>query len=270
MITPPTHILPKPHKIKMLYGIIAALCLFVSEHTYAGAANWSSTNIQYLLGSSYEAVYFNEDAGKLDSTDASASIITLEHVNGWKYGDNFFFVDITNPDETGGDFATSFYGEIAPRLSLSALTGKSMKFGIVKDILISTAAEIGQGFYNYLYGVAIDLDIPKTPVAQINFYVRNEIGDDTDLGNQLTLVWLTPFEIGNASLAFEGFFDYAFGMDHKEDNIVAGPRLLFDLGKTWDAPGMLQVGVEYQIWRNKYGIDGIDEDVAQAMIKWIW
>lgn len=31
----------------------------------------------------------------------------------------------------------------------------------------------------------------------------------------------------------------------------------------------MQAGVECQIWRNKFGIDGVDEDVAQAMVKWI-
>ena len=30
------------------------------------------------------------------------------------------------------------------------------------------------------------------------------------------------------------------------------------------------MGIEYQIWRNKYGLKDIDEDVAQAMIKWIF
>jgi nucleoside-specific outer membrane channel protein Tsx len=83
-------------------------------------------------------------------------------------------------------------------------------------------------------------------------------------------VWLSPFNIGNLSFAFEGFFDYAFDMDHVEDNIITAPRLMMDLGKLWGAPDMLQVGVEYQIWRNKYGIDGIDEDVPQLMVKWIW
>ena len=183
---------------------------------------------------------------------------------------NFFFVDITNPDNSQGDFSTSFYGELAPRLSLSSLTGKKLSFGIVKDFLISTNVEIGQGFHNYLYGFAVDFAIPKMPVAQINYYVRNEIGIDKDTGSQLTLVWLAPFSIGGAAFTFEGFLDYAFGMDHAEDNIITAPRLLLDMGKFWQAPGTLQVGIEYQIWRNKYGIDGIDENAPQAMIKWIW
>ncbi|MCR6654044.1 MAG: hypothetical protein NVV73_22335 [Cellvibrionaceae bacterium] len=236
--------------------------LFAVNLSFAGAAQWSSTNVQYLYGDRYTDVGTN--------TEVSASIITLEHVNGWKYGDNFYFVDITNPDRGASKLGTGYYGELSPRLSFGKITGKDLSFGIVKDVLITTTAEIGSGFHNYLYGVAIDLDIPKTPVAQINTYVRNEIGPGKVPGYQVTLVWLTPFNIGNLSFAFEGFFDYAFDQDHAEDNIITAPRLLLDLGKTWGVEGVLQAGIEYQIWRNKFGIDGIDEDVPQFMLKWIW
>lgn len=229
---------------------------------FAGAAQWSSTNVQYLYGDSYT------DVGT--DSEVSASVITLEHVNGWAYGDNFFFVDITNADRSDSKLGTGYYGELSPRLSFSKLSGKDLSAGIIKDVLITTTAEIGNGFHNYLYGIAVDLNIPKTPVAQINTYVRNEIGTGKDSGYQVTLVWLTPFAIGNMSFAFEGFFDYAFDQDHAEDNIITAPRLLLDLGKTWGAEGVLQAGIEYQIWRNKFGIDGIDEDVPQFMVKWIW
>lgn len=229
---------------------------------WAGAAQWSSTNVQYLYGDSYTRVS--------DKEEVSASIITLEHVNGWKLGDNFYFVDITSPDESDSELGTSYYGELSPRLSFGKMLGKDLSLGIIKDVLITSTAEIGSGFHNYLYGVAVDLKIPKTPVAQINYYIRNEIGVGKDTGSQVTLVWLTPFNIGGASFAFEGFFDYAFDMDHAEDNIITAPRLLMDLGKLWGSAEMLQAGIEYQIWRNKYGIDGIDEDVPQLMVKWIW
>lgn len=218
--------------------------------------------MQYLYGDSYTNV--------VDDTEVSASVITLEHVNGWKYGDNFYFVDITNPDRSGGKLGTGYYGELSPRFSLGKIIGADISAGVFKDVLLTTTAEIGNGFQNYLYGVAVDLNIPKTPVAQINAYVRNENSPGADPGYQVTLVWLTPFSIGEASFAFEGFFDYAFDMDHVEDNIITAPRLLMDLGKTWGSPEVLQVGIEYQIWRNKFGIKNMDEDVPQLMAKWIW
>lgn len=240
----------------LLWMLAGALLLLASGKAFAGAATFSTTNIQYLYGTSYEL------------GDEKRSIITLEHVNAWKYGDNFFFVDIENSDRTGTATQTGYYAEISPRFSLSAMTGQKMSFGIVKDVLITTTLEAGGGFHSYLYGVAVDLNV--LPVFQINYYIRNEITAPTDLGSQLTLVWLAPFEAGPVSMVFEGFFDYAWGNDPSESNIIAGPRLLADVGKAWGAPGTLQAGIEYQIWRNKFGIDGVDEDVPQLMVKWIW
>ena len=247
----------RSHSIGSIFITCIALSgMLMAQHVYAGAATFSSTNIQYLVGNNYEL------------GDKSRSIVTVEHVNAWKYGDNFFFVDIQNPNRTGTHSQTALYGEISPRFSLSALTGQPMSFGIVKDVLITTTLEAGNGFHNNLYGVAVDLNI--LPVFQINYYIRNEIGAGTDLGNQLTLVWLAPFEAGPVSMVFEGFLDYAWGLSPSKDNIIAGPRLLADIGKMWGAPGTLQAGVEYQIWRNKFGIDGVNEDVPQLMVKWIW
>jgi nucleoside-specific outer membrane channel protein Tsx len=254
-----------------LRAISACACLAaLSPTSWAGAAKWSSTNIQYLYGTSYAEIYFDPQDARLESRDTSSSVVTLEHVNGWAYGDNFFFVDITNADRNDPNKPTGYYGEISPRLSLSKLSASEWSAGIIKDVLITTTMEIGEGFHNNLYGLAVDLNIPHTPVAQINYYVRNEIGANKDLGSQVTLVWLTPFSLGGADFAFEGFLDYAFGMDHAENNIITAPRILYDMGKSWGAAGTLQVGIEYQIWRNKFGLKDIDEDVAQAMLKWIW
>ena len=265
--------LPKARAPRLLSSGISLLAAgalaLASQGALAGAAKWSSTNIQYLYGSTYSAIGVDGE-GKLMATDVSSSVITLEHVNGWKYGDNFFFIDITNSDRGDPNKPTSYYGEISPRLSLSQLTGMDMSAGIIKDVLFTSTMEIGQGFHNNLYGIAIDLTIPHTPVAQINYYIRNEVGEGKDAGSQVTLVWLTPFALGSVDFAFEGFLDYAFGMDHAEDNLITAPRLLVDVGKAWGAPGTLQVGIEYQIWRNKYGLKDIDEDVAQAMVKWIF
>lgn len=242
----------------LLTTTMLGIGLGYSSLTYAGAASWSSTNVQYLYGTNYEL------------GDDTRSIITLEHVNGWKYGDNFFFVDITNPDRQGTLTQTEFYGELSPRLSLSALSGQELSFGLIKDVLITTTLEMGDGFHNYLYGLAVDLNIPHVPVFQVNYYVRNEVMSGTDTGNQLTLVWVAPFDIGKLSMTFEGFADYAWGVDPSEDNLLTAPRLLLDVGKFFDAPGTLQIGIEHQIWRNKFGIENVDEDVTQAMVKWIW
>jgi nucleoside-specific outer membrane channel protein Tsx len=240
------------------------------DEARSASATWSATNIQYLYGDSHRRIEFDPEDG-LYGVKESRSVITIEHVNEWKYGDNFLFIDITNPDRGDAQTPTSLYGEISPRLSFAKMTGKKLSRGLFKDVLLTTTLEVGEGLRNYLYGVAVDLNIPNVPVFQINYYIRDEATAGTDTGSQVTLVWLYPFDVGPVSMAFEGFADYAFGLGPAaSNNLIAAPRLMADVGKAFGAPGMFQAGIEYQMWRNKFGISGIDEDVAQFMVKWIW
>jgi nucleoside-specific outer membrane channel protein Tsx len=242
----------------------------------AGSALFATTNIQYLHGTTYAD--FDPDGG-FSHTD-EASIITIEHFNVWKYGDNFIFVDITNPDREGDAFGTtteadgSYYAEISPRLSIGKMFfDKELSWGIVKDVLFTSTLEIPESpvEQTWLYGLAVDLNLPKFQFFQVNWYIRNNQASGIDTGQQVTLAWAAPFKIGPVPLVFEGFFDYAWGEDPLQDNIITAPRLLVDVGDLVGiGGGKLQAGVEYQIWRNKFGIDGMDEDVAQAMVKWIW
>lgn len=244
--------------------------------TYAGSANFATTNIQYLYGTNYAD--FNPNGGFSHSDEAS--IITIEHFNVWKYGDNFLFVDIINPTGEGDAFGTttesnaSFYAEISPRLSIGKIFfDRELSAGMVKDLLFTSTLEIPESpvEQTWLYGLAADLILPGFQFFQFNWYIRNNQTSGVDTGQQVTLVWAAPFKLGPVPMMFEGFFDYAWGEDPLQDNIITAPRLLVDVGELMGVGGgKLQAGVEYQIWRNKFGIDGMDEDVAQAMVKWIW
>ena len=220
----------------------------------AGSADFATTNIQYLHGAHYAD--FNPNGGFSHSDEAS--IVTIEHFDTWKYGDNFLFVDITNPDGQGDGFGTtgkangSFYAEISPRLSLGKILGKDLSWGLIQDVLFTSTLEVPESpvKQTWLYGAAVDLKLPGFQFFQVNWYIRDPQQSGIDTGQQITLAW---------------------GVDPLKDNIITAPRLLVDVGDLMGVgAGKLQAGVEYQIWRNKFGISGMDEDVAQAMIKWIW
>lgn len=254
---------------------VGVLTIFTGA-AYAGSATFATTNIQYLHGTRYAD--FDPEGGF--SEDDEAGIITVEHFNTWKYGDNFFFVDITNPFGKGDGFGTTaetsaaYYAELSPRLSLGNIfAGHELSAGIVKDILFTATLEIPESpvEQTLLYGLAVDLKLPGLQFFQFNWYIRDSHDSAIDSGQQITLVWGAPFKLGPVPMVFEGFFDYAWGEDPLEDNIISAPRLLVDVGALTElGENKLQVGVEYQIWRNKFGIDGMDEDVPQVMVKWIW
>jgi len=241
---------------------LAAALLAALVGVPAQAADWSAANVQYLAGDGYKL------------GDESMGIFTLEYAAGAKTWDVFLFLDVANPTGKG----TGHYAEFSPRLSLGVLTSSPLSFGIVKDTMIATTVEMGDGVHAYLVGVGLPLKLPGFAFADLNLYARKSYRDfvvsQTDTGGQITVDWLLPFKLGPLDMAFEGFADWAFGEDGgsapKADNLVAGPRLLVDVGKFIGAPGKLQVGVEYQIWRNKYGVKGVHEDVPQAMVKWIF
>lgn len=245
----------KPKFLKhksMLLQAAAAISLTLAS-VAVQAAGWSSTNVQLLRGDGYEL-------GAEERT-----IFTLENALGWKYGDSFFFIDVTEPTGEG----TTKYAEFSPRFSFGKITGKDLSFGIVKDIMLATTFELGEETNATLIGIGLPLAIPGFAFANANIYLRDSQRDfadeQTGTGGQVTLTWNRPFSIGSAKLNFEGFFDYAFGEDDgsnpKEDNIVTAPRLMLNLGSNF------QVGLEHQIWRNKFGIDGVNEDVTQFMVK---
>lgn len=251
--------------ITRLSRTATALCLFVAliasialvSEASAGSAFWQSTNIQYLYGGGF----------KLGSKDRST--ITVEHANAWKYGDTFFFLDVTDPeiDRKGG--RTGLYAELSPRFSIGKIANKDLSFPFVKDVLVATTLEMGEGFHNYLYGIGLSLDLPKFAFADLNVYVRND-PNQKGATYQITPVWALPFKVGPAKMLFEGFADFAGSEGNLAFNIDIQPRLLVDVGNFWKSPDCLYAGTEVIYWHNKFGVKGVEEIAPQVMVKWVF
>ncbi len=78
--------------------------------------------------------------------------VTFEYASKLKYGDFFIFADRRH-----NDVGDQTYFEASPRLSLGAVTGKELKFGPVKDVLLATTWEAGSNMDNFLYGIGLRL-----------------------------------------------------------------------------------------------------------------
>lgn len=217
---------------------------------------WHTSNVQILKGWDYEV-------GEEDR-----SILTFEHANGWVYGDFFMFIDFTRYDEGG----TNAYAEFSPRLSFSKIFGNDISFGPVKDVLLSSTLEKGINDNRaYLYGAAINLDIPGFSFLTVNAYVRDN-PEISGKGWQSTIAWKRPFKIGGLSFVNEGFADIAGDEgDSYHRNQLIVPRLLLDVGKLASLDeGRFFAGIEWQYWHNKFGIEGKTESVPQLQIKWVF
>jgi len=252
--------------MRLLNVCSAVICslIIVCSASMANAETWSSTCIDVLYGTSYER----------GSADSAGSILTLEHAGGWEYGDNFFFVDISDFDKN----SIKLYGEFAPRLSFfkisEAISGEEVSWGPISDVLLVGQMDMGDGFRAYMGGLGVSFAIPHVQVFTINFKYR----DNPNLsGNtyQITPIWNIPFELGPVRMLFKGFVDISGKEGDQPAGILAQPQLLVDVGHFWQQDNRLYVGTEYQYWTEKFvmtddGPDYANESAFQAMLKWVF
>ena len=242
----------------MKFTQIAALCALASTAAFTQAAVWQDFSLSALYGKNYKAP-FAAGNEKIDQ-----STITAEYAAGLKYGDIFAFADRTN-----NDFGNETYFEVAPRLSLGAVTGQKLELGPIKDVLIATTWEGNSGasdFNNYLYGIGFALDIPYTSYANINFYkADNDLQKDD---YQMTITYAVPFKIGGEEFLADAFLDWstAEGPDHKSE-LNWTSQYKWNVGKHISPETKLYLGIEHSVWNNKFGTD-VDQHDDSALDKY--
>ena len=242
----------------MKFTQIAALCALASTAAFTQAAVWQDFSLSALYGENYKAPY------KAGNEKIDQSTITAEYAAGLKYGDIFAFADRTN-----NDFGNETYFEVAPRLSLGAVTGQKLELGPIKDVLIATTWEGNSGasdFNNYLYGIGFALDIPYTSYANINFYkADNDLQKDD---YQMTITYAVPFKIGGEEFLADAFLDWstAEGPDHKSE-LNWTSQYKWNVGKHISPETKLYLGIEHSVWNNKFGTD-VDQHDVSALVKY--
>lgn len=249
--------------MRLIYFVSLSLLAFISSNSHA--FEWGASSVSYLKGSKYQTPYFNLASNKLEGKDTDAEIFTFDHVNGTKWGDTFFALDATN-------FSTekqSLWFKFAPRVSGKKTLGLSYP-SFISDILMSGVySAVGAGAApNYAYGAAIDWIIPGFDFFTTNFLVR----DDKKLEgttSQISLVWNLTFKLGaseNLKIETGGFLDYMGEEGNQQKglskaNIQTQPFIALKIQNN------VSVGVEWQYWSNKYGLEGINESLPQMMVK---
>ena len=246
----------------LLAGCTTLAC---AQASAADLLQWQNNSLTYLYGDNFKV------------NPEKQQTLTFEHVSGWSFGDVFFFVDTINfPDAEGDD--TTYYGEFSPRLSFGKLTGADLKAGPVTDVLLAATYEFGDGdIKNYLIGPGFDLAIPGFDYFQVNIYRRHTDsgakGDDEGLW-QITPVWSYTLPVGNSELVIDGYVDWVGGNEERyRNNLHFNPQIKYNLGKALNLSAkQLYVGVEYDYWKNKYGIEDspafeTNQNTASLLVK---
>ena len=230
-------------------GLSLAATLASGQALAADLLQWQDNSLTYLNG-----IDFKIDPPKQQT-------VTFEHASGWSFGDLFIFVDgikyNTEATNGAGDGHT-FYGEISPRLSLGKISGADLSFGPIKDVLLAATYEFGEDDVDsYLLGPAVDLNIPGFDYFQLNTYLRTTDGRrDGDNVWQITPVWSYTIPVGDSDLVIDGFMDWVVDNDDSyHANLHFNPQIKYDLAKAMGWGKRFYVGVEYDYWSDKYGID---------------
>jgi nucleoside-specific outer membrane channel protein Tsx len=236
--------------------LLAGIC------TGVAAEEWSTTNIQYLYGSSFDRL-----PGEKIVSDGAMQTITIEHAGSWEYGRNFFFVDMMSGD-FNNDKEQLIYGEWIPKLSLSKLSGSELSWGIVKELFLAGEINQGDDFRVYNLGAGVALELSGFEFFDLSLYHRKDNYNAATF--QLAAAWKSSFRLASLPLVFEGFFDY-YGTDYGTE-IISHPRLLLDGSVFGESTKMLQAGVELYYYRSSAAPwrKEINEAVPQLMLKWVW
>jgi nucleoside-specific outer membrane channel protein Tsx len=222
----------------------------------APAYAWQASDAQLLVGHGF----------KLGS--ANRAILTLEHVRGGDMGDVFVFLDTTFRDDIGEEY----YGEAYAQLSLTGSTGRAWRLGPIKDVSLSLGVNAGSEpeahpFRAWLAGVSLDFEVPGFRFVQFDLHAyKDEAAPRT--GWQLTPAWDSTFHLDAQEFRFRGFADWISGRASTggKPQLLTQPQLLWNLGKALGVGDQLWLGVEYQYWRNKYGLPGVKESLPQVML----
>jgi nucleoside-specific outer membrane channel protein Tsx len=241
--------------LKKAFFLFCALA--ISDST-AYAFDWTASDIQLLYGSDFKF------------GDAKRTTLTVEHGHGWKYGTNFFFVDLLDRTDIGFEA----YAEVYSYLSANKLSGWQWSFGPVQDVSLLAGINISNqpvdnGFKAYLFGLSFDLANSLADYLQLDVTVYKADDIRGRYGFQITPVWSIPFSVAAFKFKFRGFTDFRTGNTNASGNfhILAQPQFLLDLGDLagWKSD-QFYLGTEYSLWHNKFGVKGVDESVVQAMI----
>ncbi len=243
-------------KIKeFVLGIIGlALIFFVSGQVFAGETYFSKTELQ--LHSDWD-----RDTGMGENQDILT--LTMEHFSEWKYGDNYFFLDIEG-GESSDTKGESMYFEFAPRFSLNKIFNLGVPEGFLGETYLTAQYNDGRSFLGsdidfihrtWLYGISFDFNFqPNYGFSNLSFLYRNEATQDSSY--QITFVWGQPFKLGNLDMAFNGFID--FWEDDAKTVFLSEPQIRLNLSSFFGQGNFLSdssIGMEFEISRNFFGPD---------------
>lgn len=253
---------------KLLFA--AAACAACSLPVLA--ADWSDTSIGYRTSNKYAEPFNTKDVGK--------NIYNFNHASGYKYGSNFFNIDLLYSDSSdpGGAGSTNgaqeAYIVYRHTLDLSQLTGNKIAFGPVRgmglmlgfDANAKTDAGYNSKKRMLVVGPTFNMNVPG--FLNVSLLLLQESNAPFNTFTKVSTprysykthpmigaAWGIP--LGNG-FSFEGFANFIASKGKNEFGASTAAETNIDGQIMYDLSGgkkTAKVGFEYQYWKNKFGND---------------
>ncbi len=217
---------------------------------------WSDNSLSVLYGGNYKMIPYGKDS--------EAGTMTLEHVSGHSWGGVFLFVDRIR---TKDDPYTETYGEFSPSFYLKKFDDSFVK-SVNAEFTYEFGASAGMNQDNVLAGIGFDLDIPGMDFFKATVYHAWDQSDSfgRSQDDQLTL----SYGWHHGQFNIDGFLDFtpSKGSNHKATELNFTPQITYDFGPMLGLKNKVKVGVEYAYWKNKFGVQGQNQNNLSLLLKW--
>ncbi len=272
--------------MKAPLSLMTCAVLLAMSAASASAADWSDNSVSYRYGTGFHEPGNDKDVKK--------NILTFTHVSGFKYGSNFFTVDMlksdkNDPANNGGGGAQELYGIFANQLHYSKLTGNKIALGPISDFAWTTRIDLNSKddafasrVQKLILGPTVkfggswgwaDLDFQSYKEKNHNGIVGKAV--DFDLTWRVGGSWGVGFDAGPVPLKFNGWGTYTgskgkdgFGAETKAETWI-NAFLMVDVGKLAAGKGdTFLAGVGYEYIKNKFGSDGSNTHTPMLKAEW--
>ncbi len=222
----------------------------------AQAATFSTTKVELLYGQDFKRGF--------NGADRDEATLTFANATGFTWGDSYLFLDTTHfddVDDTGGTHI-----EFGPRYRF----WKAENDGLIKSVYGIVQLDIDSNRFvtkvTKMAGPSIDWNVPGFKFVKTHLQYRD---DPTKEGSsvQFNLVWNKGFKMNDQDFSFEGFADWT-SPEGPTGGFTSSGEFHVQAQLVWHANESIAVGVEYLYWKNRIGIEGRDESVPQAMVRW--
>lgn len=264
--------------------VAAVAVLAASVAPPAAAADWSDTAISWRYGQRFREPF--------NPSDIKKNIFALTHASGYKYGSNYFNLDLLQSDSNDPgslnqrDGAQEAYIVYRHTLDIGALRGAPIAYGPVKGLGLvlgfdwNTKNDVGYNSRKRMLvaGPTLMWDVPGflstgilllresnapsgafPPISEVRGRYTYDYHPmfSASWGIPVPESWLSGW---GAGWSFEGYLNYiaAKGRDEVGNGTGAETnldmQLMYDLGSRFGQPkNRFRVGLEYQFWNNKFG-----------------